>query len=386
MIIYNKTWLANLRLQTQLKRDAESGNITADELRDVLLAYPVGFYTPHLMIRIGLFLLTCVIVSFAESLITMFFYQTQIITGFAWFIALGILICVCLEFVVKKISHYRSGVDDALLVIAGCQIAAGFGALIFDAGPGSFILLSVFVFVIAAYLTARFADMLAAMFTCLSFFAMIFFSWTKLIPAGLATAPFVMMTASGVAYWLANKYSTPATINYVNCLIVAQVISLLALYASGNYYVIQTLSTDMAGRRGPVPFGTVFWVWMIAMPFVYIGIGIRKKDVILLRSGLLLIAAAAVTFRNYYHVLPVDIGLIIVGAVILAIVYGVSKYLKTPKHGFTTTEPDEVNLMDHLKVESLIVAETFSHAPAAPTDGSKFGGGSFGGGGSTGEF
>jgi hypothetical protein len=46
-----------------------------------------------------------------------------------------------------------------------------------------------------------------------------------------------------------------------------------------------------------------------------------------------------------------------------------------------------VNLADHLKVESLIVAETFSHAPAAPTnDNVKFGGGDFGGGGSSGGF
>jgi len=43
--------------------------------------------------------------------------------------------------------------------------------------------------------------------------------------------------------------------------------------------------------------------------------------------------------------------------------------------------------MDHLKIESLIIAETFSQTPQAPAnEGVKFGGGDFGGGGSSGGF
>jgi len=79
--------------------------------------------------------------------------------------------------------------------------------------------------------------------------------------------------------------------------------------------------------------------------------------------------------------------LAIAGIVLLAIVYTIMKYLKTPKHGFTCAEPSEVNALDHLKIESLIVAETFSHTPtASANDGVKFGGGDFGGGGSSGGF
>jgi len=166
-----------------------------------------------------------------------------------------------------------------------------------------------------------------------------------------------------------------------------KILSLLAFYTAGNYYAIDTLSTQLMGKTGPVAFGLFFWIWTIAMPFVYIGFGLKQKNTILLRTGLLLIVAAVLTFRNYYHVLQVDIMLTIAGIAVLALVYAITKYLKTPKHGFTNAEPDDVNTLDSLKVESLIVAETFSHTPTAPVnDGVKFGGGDFGGGGSSSSF
>jgi hypothetical protein len=123
------------------------------------------------------------------------------------------------------------------------------------------------------------------------------------------------------------------------------------------------------------------------LPFVYLYFGLKKKDEILLRIGLLLIAAAVGTFRYYYHILPTDVVLTLAGTLLLGVVYTVMKYLETPKHGFTYEVLDEKHPMDSLKIESLVVAETFSHIQAAPADeGTKFGGGDFGGGGSSADF
>jgi hypothetical protein len=256
-------------------------------------------------------------------------------------------------------------------------------------GTAFYLLLSAIVLILSIYFTLRFTDMLMSCICCLSFFAFVFLLWLKVIPAGLATAPFAMMALAAGTYLLAFTNSRKKEyVNYRNCFVVVQVISLLVLYAAGNYYVIQTLSTEMAGKTGPVPFGLLFWIWTILLPFVYIYAGIYKKNSVLLRTGLLLVAAAAITFRNYMHLMPVDRMLTLVGTLVLIIVYVVTRYLKTPQRGFTLAEPDEANLMDHLKVESLIAAGTFSHAPAAPApaDGVKFGGGSFGGGGSSSDF
>jgi hypothetical protein len=392
MIAYNKTWLTNLLLQDEVKKDAAQGYITPVELKTIEDKYPVGFYTPNLFVRIGLFILTCVIVSFAQGLLSLMAASGDLIESFGWFIFLGATAYIALELMVNGKFHYRSGVDDALLVIAGSQIAGGMAMVFYkssQSGVDFFLVFSAIVLVLGVFLTLRFTDMLMSAFSCVAFLGLVFLLWLKVIPAGLATAPFAMMVLAAGTYWLAfTNHQKKRYVHYQNCLVVVQIISLLVLYAAGNYFVIQTLSTEMAGKTGPVPFGLVFWVWTVLLPFVYIYVGIYKKNTILLRTGLLLIAGAAITVRNYMHLMPIDRMLTLVGVVILVIVYGISKYLKTPQHGYTLAEPDEANLMDHLKVESLIAAGTFSHAPAAPApeSGTKFGGGSFGGGGSSGDF
>jgi uncharacterized membrane protein YgcG len=275
------------------------------------------------------------------------------------------------------------------LFISACLFITGFTIILpYSYSSTHYLLLSALIFLLTLYLSIRFADMLATIVCCISFFCFIFFALIKIVPVGLLTAPFIMMLASGGIYWLAINCSRQKEfINYNNSLIITQVVGLLVLYASGNYYIIHTLSAEMMGKTVPVPFGMIFWMWTILMPFVYICIGIKQKVVILLRAGLLLITAAAITFRTYYHILPVDVALTIAGAIILIVVYAALKYLKTPKHGFTRATPDDANLADHLKFESLIVAETFSHTQTTPIkEHSKFGGGDFGGGGSSGRF
>jgi len=390
MIAYNKIWLANLRLHKQLEKDQKGGFINSDEVNAIKKKYPVGFYTPGLFARVGLFIVTCIVISFADGLIALM--AEHLISSAAFPIFLGVASYAVLEFMVNVNHHYKSGVDDALLFISGCLFFFGF-MMLFDSfeGESNHIALTGFTFLLSLAFAIRFADMLMSAICYAFFFLFIFFCWTRGIPYGLLSAPFVMMAVSAVVYRLSHINRTKATLtNYDNCLIVGSVVSLLVLYGAGNYYVVQTLSdqTNAAGTGNTaIPFGAFFWAWTILVPFVYLAFGIKRKDAVLLRTGLLLIVAAAITFRNYYHILPVDTTLTIVGAVILGIVYAIMRYLKTPKHGFTYAEADDKDLMDHLKVESLIVAETFATAPSAPAnDAPKFGGGDFGGGGSSDTF
>ncbi|MGZ3944469.1 MAG: hypothetical protein ACXVJB_05975, partial [Mucilaginibacter sp.] len=300
----------------------------------------------------------------------------------------GIIVYSALEVMVYKNKHYRSGVDDALLY-ASAGTFSGAVVMIFhyDYGQNNDVAIWGIIFLLALFLAARFTDILMTALSGVSFFLFIYFTWTRIIPSGAATVPFALMLASTGAYWFAyanrSRYS-----NYENCFIVAQIVCLLVLYAAGNYYVIQTLGDELRGQiNTPVRFSGFFWAWTIGLPFVYVGFGIKRKDTILLRAGLILIIAAAITFRNYYHILPLDITLTIVGALLLSIAYGIIKYLKTPKHGFTYAEQEDGHMMDRLKVESLVIAESFSTTPSASADtGTKFGGGDFGGGGASSDF
>lgn len=387
MIAYNKTWLANLRLRAELKRTASKGNINNAEFKVIEQKYPVSFYTPGLFARIGLFVLTCIVVSFGAGLLSLFLMGSELVESGGWLFFLGGISYAALEFMVSK-KHYRSGVDDALLFISACQFVAGF-AIFLTHGQNEYLAVASFVCLLNLWFCIRFGDVFMATVCCLSFLAFIFFGWTRIVDSGLTTVAFIMMLVSGGLYGFARNFSQkPKFINYENCLIVGQIIGLVALYAAGNYFIVQTLSEEMMGRpSASLPFCAFFWAWTIALPLLYVGFGIRQKNVILLRTGLLLIAASAVTFRNYYHVLPLDTTLTVVGMLLLGISIAVIRYLKTPKYGFTSAQPDEAHLMDHLKVESLIIAEKFAANPATPAgDASKFGGGDFGGGGSESDF
>ncbi|SHG78375.1 hypothetical protein [Pedobacter caeni] len=392
MIIYNKTWLNNLDLQNQLKRAHRLGDITAEELKHLEEKYPVGFYSPNIFMRVGLFILTYIITGFAGGLLSLMLSDiNDLITSPGYWLFLGIISYIMLELIVKRNHHFRSGVDDALMWTAGGLILAayiGYLSLIGRHNLSDSFESQVcpFTFILAGYFALRFADMLMAVISFLSLILFLFFSAQSYGPYATAFLPFLIILVSAGVYFLCvylKKYK-----NYENCLIAVQVFSLLVGYAAGNYFVVREMgsmiSQPLKSDEG-IPLGWFFWAWTIALPFVYIASGLKRKDVILLRSGLILVAAAAFTFRNYYHLMPIEGALSLVGAGLLALSYGVIRYLKTPKKGFTYEELDDDQLLDKIKVESLIVGETFS-GPAAAPETPRMGGGNFGGGGSSADF
>jgi uncharacterized membrane protein YgcG len=129
----------------------------------------------------------------------------------------------------------------------------------------------------------------------------------------------------------------------------------------------------------------VFWITTVLIPLIYIFLGIYKKDRILLRAGLILVAAIVFTIRYYHSVAPLEVVMTFAGIGMIAIAYFLIRFLKTPKNGFTSEEVDEGE-MDALQLESLVIAQTFNKAGAPAKDGFEFGGGDGGGGGASGEY
>jgi uncharacterized membrane protein YgcG len=70
----------------------------------------------------------------------------------------------------------------------------------------------------------------------------------------------------------------------------------------------------------------------------------------------------------------------------IGIAYGLTKYLKTPRNGFTAESTGERHAMEAMQIESLVIAQTLSHGPQPEGNQFDFGGGSGGGGGATGDF
>jgi len=384
MIAYNKTSLHNERIQEQSTTAFENNFLSKDELQAIKQKYPVQFYTPNIFIRIGLFILTGIIVSFSFSLFSLPFmsYIENAWKGLLLFFAL--LTYAALEFMVQSKRQYKSGVDDALLWnFAGMLF--GSISLILDAGA---LTNCVLAFIISFYCSIRFADRIMSVVAFLSFLAILFFLFTDHLGTSKAIIPFVLMAASAAVYFVVkNQEKKESLQNYEHCFTMLIIVSLLSFYAAGNYYVVREVNNALfhLTNDGSLPFGWLFWILTFLIPMLYIVRGIQKKDAIFLRIGLLLIAAMIFTVRYYYHLIPHEVFMTITGFILLFVSYTLIKYLKQPKFGFTYAELNKQHAFEKLQIESLVIAETMEQQ-STPAETTKFGGGSFGGGGAGGEF
>ncbi len=389
MIIYNTAWLSNLLLIGHVERAHHEGLLSDKELEKIRQKFPVGFYTPNFFIRIGLFILTCVISGFSGSFLSMYLLAGDVLDIHVWLLILGGLNYLALHAVVKKYFHYRSGVDDALLWISFGLLTAAFYWISDKAGINTSLVLPAFVFLLGSFLAVRFADMLMTLAAYLGFLSLIFFALKNAGALGIALMPFVLMLVSGLIYWFVRKsLSQNRTLFYAGCMTLLQVCSLISLYASGNYYLVKELGDALSETKSErIPFGWIFWTITVMLPPVYIYFGLLKKNVILIRSGLVLAIAGILTVWHYYHPIPPEYALVIGGVVVLAISWFLTSYLSSPKNGFTYKSLPGNTLMEELQLESLIISESTSGIGRPPVNtGTQMGGGEFGGGGASGNF
>jgi hypothetical protein len=395
MITYNPTDLDHLHVQEQAHIAHQNKLITAAEEYAIKQAYPVGFYHPGLFARAGLFVLTVVISAFSLGLLCLMLAGTNLIDSPAWPVLLGAGLYFALELMVKHNHYYKAGIDDALLWLSGALVTGGVVWMLnkLNSYNNHEIAISAFICILSLVLTLRFANWLMGILLCLAGLSSMFFICREAGTLVSAALPFILMLTSSGLYMLGNWLNQhPQAVYYKDCLIAFRFTCLVGLYASGNYYLIAELQQQLSNGGVSTPhqviFGFIFWVWTIMLPFIYTAWGIVKKDILLLRTGLLLLIAAILTVRNYYHVLPVEWALSTGGFLLLIIVYAVVRYLKTPKHGYTYAEQYLGNKADQINIESIITAATASQVPVnnpAPET-SRFGGGSFGGGGSGSNF
>lgn len=395
MIIYNKKWLSNLIIQDQIAIAHNQGDINAEELKKIKEKYPVGFYSPNIFLRVGIFLLTLIILCFSMGLISLVAYDLKLLDSPYYYFFLGLINYTVLEYMVRVKHHYRSGADDALMwVAAGLFLTAYIFLMdqIFLSKPDhpAALFMYSFSFLLATYFALRFSDLLMAITAVLALAAFIFYAWLAIEFYAFDTLPFLMMSLSAVIYYTTKQLAASKKYPFYNNSITAvTIVSLLLFYLSGNFFIVRELGAEISNQplqeAQPVPFAWFFWAWTFIIPVLYIGFGLKKKDVIQLRVGLVLIAAAAFTLKNYYDIMPSELLMLGAGTVLVAIAWSTIKYLKTPKKGFTSAEIDDGNALDSIQIESLIVGETFS-GPQPGATGHQMGGGNFGGGGASGNF
>jgi uncharacterized membrane protein YgcG len=388
MIAYDPITLDNLSIRQEATKAFDQGLLSKEEKAMIDQQYPVNFYSHNVFMRTGTFILTLITIFFSLGFFSLTFIDNLSETGVA---ITGVIYAAvtyaALEYTISKKKHYHSGVDDALIWVASLSLFFSICVLINDSN--AYLSFSIISFMIAAYVMVRFANRLMAIVAYASLLAICFFGCTHLGGFIKALVPFVLMIVSAITYVVIKKKSSdPALRYYTLCFQLITIAALLTFYIAGNYFVVRELSNSMFDLNlkpgQTIPFGWLFWIFTIGIPPAYLYFGIKNKDVVLIRVALLLFIAVCFTIRNYYSIAPIEITMTVAGIVLLLIAYGLIKFLKEPKYGFTADEIKTDNPLAALQIESLIITETFSGQQASPD--TKFGGGSFGGGGATGDY
>lgn len=389
MIAYNHTTLDHLLINEEATAALHHNLISKEEADVIGKTYPVNLYTPNIFIRIGLFLLTAIIVLMGFGLFCLLLLNSSE-KGFGVLcLFCSLLIYAALEFLIYEKKHYRSGIDDALLWLSMVFMVSGVN-LLNDSIP--FLGQSVLIFVLATYFLLRFGNILMGGLAFISFLGIVFYAIIPLGDIAKTIMPFLLMAISFFVYWLASRNRNNNRLRYYKtCCTLIEILALVTLYAAGNYFVVREAGNSMFDlnlKEGEsIPGGWFFWIITALLPIVYIFRGIQKKDVILLRTGLILVAAIVFNVRFYYHVAPLEVVMTIGGIVMILIAYGVTKFLSAPKYGITHAESNDPQLAGLLQVESLVVAQTFHQTTPTETDKHfDFGGGSGGGGGASGNY
>jgi hypothetical protein len=294
-----------------------------------------------------------------------------------------------LEIIIRQAKHYYSGVDNALLYAALGAWAACWTELLDQlhtapasttltvwalAGPSLLVLLLAVV---------RYADPLVAAAAygtagALLVVTVLATEW------GVLLLPFALALAAGALLLLRRRLAQRADYLYYRpALGVLRTLALATLYLAGNYFILLELLTTPAGPGFPAWAVALFWVPTVLVPLLYVALGLRQADRLLLWLGLLGLAVSVYTFRLHHAVLPPALAATLAGALLTGLALGLLRYLRPPRHGLTAAADTEAR--PPVNLETFVQLET-AHMPGPPVPGYEFGGGHAGGGGADGQF
>jgi hypothetical protein len=386
---YPFTWAHNDALRAAAYHWQRRGLLTPAQQTAIETAHPITYYRPNNWIRVLLF---------GASLFGAFSglgFMVLITDGRLNPIAYAVLALLAavatLEFLIKESHHYRSGVDNALLYCA--LLAWGFlvGYVGQDITTGSLASPTLWLWLLPMLLAllvalVRYADPLVAascFMTALALLANLLMQTS----VGRLLLPFGIMAAAGSLLLALRRLPARADYFYYRSAgLVVRTLALAVFYAAGNYLVVREGKAELLGGASPsqqIPLAPLFCAFTTGIPLLYIGLGLRRHDRLLLTMGLLTLAFSIYTLRYYRSLLPPEIAAILGGGVLLLGTLAALRYLRTPRHGLTAAADKEAT--PQFNLESLVVAQT-AHVLAAPEVGFQFGGGQSGGGGAEGTF
>lgn len=392
MIIYNPQWLEWLHISREAKLWHTNSIISDEQYQSFQTRFKTPLYTPNLFIRITLFFFTWIalagaygmmfiIVSSSSQTITSFFL---IFTGMATFVAQ--------EFLVRQRHLYQSGIDEAFLYVALFSTIGGVVGLYLESAGDAihWTLPWLMGLPFLVWGAVRHADRLVTMaaYVCVLGIAV-----TLSIEIGAltkATLPFVTMIIAVLSYFLAQIYSRKKELQpWRECIFMVELLSLATFYCAGNYYVVREGNSVLMNVTLPdgehIPMAFLFYAFTVVTPIAYVIRGLIIRDYLLLRTGLIAAVVSILTFRYYFHLIPLEVAITFAGAVLFLTALFTLRYLKNEPNGLIGKHLLKERPKG-LDVEAFAISQMLGNA--SPESEKKFEGGDgrFGGGGASNQW
>ncbi len=387
-LAYNKEWIESLGVSRAAKRWLESRIISPEQYQSIKSEHTTPLYTPNLFVRIGLGIFTAICVSGFVGLFGLMFTSGGDSAISALFIAMGIGCAIVLEHLIQRKKLYCAGIDDALLYSSIGLLMTGILILLYQNSPRVSPIVPAFIAIpILLAGTVRYADQVAAVIAYVCLLWLFIYPMLEGGPVAQALLPIVLMVVSLLSYVAMtqlerqDKFST-----WSKPLMIIAIASLISLYLAGNYLIVRESTVHLIGMEisegNNIPWAFLFYTLTIGIPVAYLVVGLRKRDSILIRVGLLAAAFSAFTFRYYFSLGHPEIVLTLAGMILIALAILAIRYLKTTSSGFTHKRL-LAKKFENLDAEMLVVSQTLSTSSKQPEQGFQGGGGESGGGGTT---
>ncbi len=385
---YDHQAVYNLSVSKEVKQWA-AHNFILNEQRDKICAeYTAPFYHPNLIIRILLFIATLLALSGVSGLLGLLIVDSGHVAISIMCMLYGIGSFVALEKMFIDKNHFKSGVTEAILYHSCGFVIGGVAGLVDFDNTQIILLACLLVFSFASW---RYLDLLTTVAAIASLAGILFYNLYNAGDIGQQIIPFVLILIFGFLYAVIKKLKSRKEFNiWTYNLVVIESLSLLIIYASGNYLVVRELSVgllDLVLEEGQnIPFAFLFYILTILIPVGYLFVGIKYKDLVLLRVSLLVLTFSVFTFKYYYSLGHTEITLTLAGTLLILLSIALMRYLKTIRNGFTGE-----NLLSHkwqsINAEAFIVSQTMGgNQTATRSMGESGGGGDSGGGGASSRF
>jgi hypothetical protein len=383
---YNIEWLYNLIVIKETKRWLRQGFIETAQFDQISQAHPSEFYHPNFIIRVLLFVATLLALAGVTGLIALMVFQFGDDTAWFMFTLYGIISFVVVDrLFIDSNKHYKSGVTEALIYhAAGFTIGGIAGS---TESPSITLVCAIIVFSLAAI---RYLDLVCTAAAIAAICGFIFYQCDEAGGIALMIMPFIFIILFTAIYFVIRYFSGRSQLRiWSDNFTLAEGISLLIIYAAGNYMVVRELSIEMMSltieEGQDIPFAIIFYSLTAIIPIIYLYFGIRFRDVVLLRVSLIVVAFTVFTFKFYYGFGHPEITLTLAGVILIGITLTLMNYLKIIRFGFTRDSLLEEKWANS-NLQAFIVSQTLGGNEVVPDEGFKGGDGGFGGGGASGEF